>query len=915
MNKLFTKIAGVVLGLTLTIGVGLGVGSNKEAMPVHASVGDDVTIGSSTYESAYETGFENAKTGTTYNSTQTYDSTAGNGAFWSVYYGTVSTTSKITGSNSMHMRWYATAKTNYPHAETTSSIASVKAFKFNYAVGNKNVGFKVQYGTDGSNWTDIETVKPANTSVAVYSHEFDSAVSTFYFRVLVCLGTAPSSGYYTFRIDDVVFGKEKSSSTAVLERISASSTQTEVYQGEELDTSAITVTGYYDDDTEGPLAGGWTVACDTSTIANNVTATVTHTASSLTATFTVNVVAKPAELDVTISNFTEISTTYGNYSHTYTGLNDLNGGTTGSVTIYANQVYKSGNGIQTNSGKNCYINNTTAFPGRILSVTATFTASGRNTTTMYASYGSAATASSTKIGDGSNSVTEQVFDFSDGNYNYFYFDLSNVTGAVWCSLHIEYGNLMPEVTSSTYEETIYTSNNGGAATSFVATLTYSNFTSVEDVNVISSNTSIIPVENCVLSNSNTTLTVTGNAVAGSSTITVEAMDSDTEVYTCEIEVAVLNNSSSVSKIEVTTQPTKTSYTEGDALDLTGLVITATYSDETTSNVTEDCTFSPADGAALALSDTTVSVSYTFSGKTVNTSFALTISEMPRYTLVTDITQLTEGAKVLIAGENSGTTYVAKKYVSGNNVGAVAATLNDGKVIKTSEMSTMTIGTNSNGYTIKDEGDKYFYAASSSGNHMKGQASASINAYWNITYSEGAFSITAHKSENRNVMQFNYNNGSPIFSCYASASQSAVQLYVLDTNPSAADKLNTFGRLFLNSVENTLVTEETGVQGTACVDDGTYLAAKSALAGAWSCVKSDLQNDTTGLALRYEAWARAAGDADPYDGNSNIQSTIRNQLIALTENNNIAILIIVIASSMTLVAGVIVFKRKKNQLSK
>ena len=60
---------------------------------------------------------------------------------------------------------------------------------------------------------------------------------------------------------------------------------------------------------------------------------------------------------------------------------------------------------------------------------------------------------------------------------------------------------------------------------------------------------------------------------------------------------------------------------------------------------------------------------------------------------------------------------------------------------------------------------------------------------------------------------------------------------------------------------------------------------------------------------------AAGDADPYDGNSNIQSTIRNQLIALTENNNIAILIIVIASSMTLVAGVIVFKRKKNQLSK
>ena len=38
MNKLFTKIVGVCLGLTMAVGVGVAVASNsKEATPVHAA--------------------------------------------------------------------------------------------------------------------------------------------------------------------------------------------------------------------------------------------------------------------------------------------------------------------------------------------------------------------------------------------------------------------------------------------------------------------------------------------------------------------------------------------------------------------------------------------------------------------------------------------------------------------------------------------------------------------------------------------------------------------------------------------------------------------------------------------------------------------------------------------------------------
>lgn len=71
-------------------------------------------------------------------------------------------------------------------------------------------------------------------------------------------------------------------------------------------------------------------------------------------------------------------------------------------------------------------------------------------------------------------------------------------------------------------------------------------------------------------------------------------------------------SKTLSSIAVTTQPTKKSYTTCETLDLSGCVVTATYSDAPTEDVTSSCTFYPADGAALTKSVTSVAVSY--SGK-------------------------------------------------------------------------------------------------------------------------------------------------------------------------------------------------------------------------------------------------------------------------------------------------------------
>ena len=86
----------------------------------------------------------------------------------------------------------------------------------------------------------------------------------------------------------------------------------------------------------------------------------------------------------------------------------------------------------------------------------------------------------------------------------------------------------------------------------------------------------------------------------------------------------------LSSIAVTTQPTKTSYAKGDALDLTGVVITATRTSDLvteTDIVTSSCVFDPADETVLSEAGTiTVGVSYTENNKTVTSSFNITVAE-------------------------------------------------------------------------------------------------------------------------------------------------------------------------------------------------------------------------------------------------------------------------------------------------
>lgn len=76
---------------------------------------------------------------------------------------------------------------------------------------------------------------------------------------------------------------------------------------------------------------------------------------------------------------------------------------------------------------------------------------------------------------------------------------------------------------------------------------------------------------------------------------------------------------------ILTPPIKTSYTAGEALDLTGLSVKAKFNDGTEQDVTSECTFSPSNGTVLYEDASEVIVSWSYGGAiTFTTTQAITV---------------------------------------------------------------------------------------------------------------------------------------------------------------------------------------------------------------------------------------------------------------------------------------------------
>lgn len=77
-------------------------------------------------------------------------------------------------------------------------------------------------------------------------------------------------------------------------------------------------------------------------------------------------------------------------------------------------------------------------------------------------------------------------------------------------------------------------------------------------------------------------------------------------------------------LQVTTNPSKTSYSSGEAIDYSGIAVTVTYSNNSTENVTAECSFAPASGKLFdPQSDTNVTITFTEGQNVLTCSLILT----------------------------------------------------------------------------------------------------------------------------------------------------------------------------------------------------------------------------------------------------------------------------------------------------
>ena len=173
-------------------------------------------------------------------------------------------------------------------------------------------------------------------------------------------------------------------------------------------------------------------------------------------------------------------------------------------------------------------------------------------------------------------------------------------------------------------------------------------------------------------------------------VTVQASQAADYLHNAIVKTATItvNAAKTLSSIAITTAPTKIVYIEGECFDPTDMVVTATYNDASTANVTASCTFTPSTTTALTTSDVTVLVSYTENAVNKTANQAITVNPDPkRYATLDD-----EDMDDMIG---KGTTYGTVKSIILDGLTWLADAYQESSTTK-NKMLQLRVRTNSNG---------------------------------------------------------------------------------------------------------------------------------------------------------------------------------------------------------------------------
>ena len=148
------------------------------------------------------------------------------------------------------------------------------------------------------------------------------------------------------------------------------------------------------------------------------------------------------------------------------------------------------------------------------------------------------------------------------------------------------------------------------------------------------------------------------------------------------------------------------------------------------------------------------------------------SLVQEYRLVTTAGELIPGRTYLIVNVDNGKALGTTQ--NPNNRSAAEVTINDDVIPSINDdVCELVLGAVGNNWTFFDthwgSNGGYLFAASSSGNYLRTQASNNANGQWSITFgTNGTATLTAQGNNTHNLLK--YNSQSNIFSCYASNMQ-------------------------------------------------------------------------------------------------------------------------------------------------
>lgn len=275
--------------------------------------------------------------------------------------------------------------------------------------------------------------------------------------------------------------------------------------------------------------------------------------------------------------------------------------------------------------------------------------------------------------------------------------------------------------------------------------------------------------------------------------------------------------------EISYDPTSVTLTQGDALSAPTLNNPHTLDLTFTSNKSAVATVDEFGVIALAGGTGTAVITASFAGdatyKAGSATFTITVNEPEE-----DLSGTWEFATSVAAGDRIIIASIA-------DAGAVTTMGGQGSSNRSGVASTvagtiLTPAAGSKSVTLVDAGEgkfalqlhngKYLYASSNSSNQLKETATYADNenAKWTIAFDgEGVATITAQGANERNLMRYNPNSGSPLFACYASSSTTGTLVTIYKKEAPAADY-----------TRDDMVSP--GVLGTICLEYNVPLAQAS-----------------------------------------------------------------------------------------